>query len=126
MTGQLEHTNLTVADADATAQMLCDLFGWHIRWAGQAINGGRTVHVGTKDRYLAVFTPKTPAASHVESYDIVGGLNHIGVVVDDLDAMEAKVKAAGFTPVNHADYEPGRRFYFHDSDGIEFEVVQYD
>ncbi len=26
---------------------------------------------------------------------------------------------------SHADYEPGRRFYFHDEDGIEFEVVSY-
>ncbi|MGJ8556368.1 MAG: VOC family protein, partial [Sulfitobacter geojensis] len=31
-----------------------------------------------------------------------------------------------FKTSNHADYEPGRRFYFHDTDGVEFEVVQYD
>ena len=36
------------------------------------------------------------------------------------------VLAQGFTTGNHADYEPGRRFYFHDADGIEYEVVQYD
>jgi catechol 2,3-dioxygenase-like lactoylglutathione lyase family enzyme len=52
-------------------------------------------------------------------------LNHVGVVVEDLDATEAKVRAAGFAPHSHADYEPGRRFYFHDRDGIEFEVVSY-
>ena len=28
-------------------------------------------------------------------------------------------------PFNHDDYEPGRRFYFFDWDGIEFEVVSY-
>jgi len=55
----------------------------------------------------------------------VGGLNHIGVVVEDLDAVEAKVLAAGLKTTNHGDYEPGRRFYFHDHDGIEFEVVSY-
>ncbi len=52
-------------------------------------------------------------------------LNHIGVEVDDLDATEARVVAAGLTPFSHADYEPGRRFYFLDPDGIEYEVVSY-
>ena len=43
----------------------------------------------------------------------------------DLNAAEAVVVAAGLEPFNHADYEPGRRFYFFDWDGIEFEVVSY-
>jgi len=46
--------------------------------------------------------------------------------VKDLDDVEARVKKAGFTPVNHANYEPGRRFYLHDHDSIEYEVVAYD
>ncbi len=126
MTATLEHTNLTVTNADATAARLCALFGWHIRWSGPAINGGYTVHVGDDDRYLAVFTPKTPAAPSPSSYDTVSGLNHIGIVVDDLQAVETRVRAAGLTPHSHAEYEPGRRFYFDDPDGIEFEVVAYD
>ena len=52
-------------------------------------------------------------------------LNHIGLVVDDLDGAEAVVAAAGLVPFNHMDYEPGRRFYFFDWDGIEFEIVSY-
>lgn len=126
MTAQIEHANLTVKDADATAAWLCTLFDWQIRWAGPAINGGRSIHVGTRDRYLAVYSPATPAGKAPVSYDIVGGLNHIGIVVDDIKATEAKVVALGFLPEKHADYEPGQRFYFHDHDGIEFEVVQYD
>lgn len=59
------------------------------------------------------------------NYVTTGGLNHIGVAVDDLDAAEERVKAAGLTPTSHADYEPGRRFYFRDEDGIEYEVVSY-
>jgi predicted enzyme related to lactoylglutathione lyase len=47
------------------------------------------------------------------------------VVVDDLDAVEARVAAEGYTAHTHMDYEPGRRFYFDDRDGIEFEVVSY-
>ena len=35
-------------------------------------------------------------------------------------------RAAGFEPHSHADYEPGRRFYFRDHDSIEWEVVSDD
>ena len=123
---RLEHTNFTASDGAATAKWMEDVFGWHIRWQGAAINGGHTIHIGTDDWYLAVFTPKDPAAGGTEnSYVTVGGLNHMAVVVDDLDTTEAKVDAQGFKIHSHADYEPGRRFYFHDNDGIEFEVVQY-
>ena len=47
-------------------------------------------------------------------------LNHVGLLVDDLDAAEEVVRAHGFEPWGHDDYEPGRRFYFFDWDGIEF------
>lgn len=122
----LEHVNFTVPDADRTAQWLCDVFGWKIRWQGSARNGGRSIHVGTEDDYLVVFTPKEGVAANTQGKDVVGAMNHIGVVVDDLDAVEAKVKAQGYKTHNHADYEPGRRFYFDDENGIEFEVVTYD
>ncbi|SFT39183.1 VOC family protein [Sedimentitalea nanhaiensis] len=126
MTARLEHANFTVADPDATAAWMCALFGWHVRWSGAAMQTGRTVHVGTDTAYLALFSPGDPAKPTDDNYQTIGGLNHIAVVVDDIAALEDKVTAAGFTPINHADYEPGRRFYFHDGDGIEYEVVQYD
>ena len=122
----VEHVNVTVTDADKTAALLCTLFDWKIRWQGDAILGGRTVHVGTDDGYLALYTPKKTAAPWQSSYEICGGLNHIGVVVDDLDAAERRVKAAGLDTHNHADYEPGRRFYFNGPDDVEYEVVAYN
>ncbi len=121
----LEHVNLTVSDPEKTAGRLCELFGWHIRWKGAAKYGGTTIHVGTRDSYLAVFSMGDPKPLPDETYFTRGGLNHIGVVVDDLDLVEQRVIAAGFEPHSHADYEPGKRFYFHDEDGIEFEVVSY-
>ena len=126
MPAMLEHTNFTVSDPAATAAWMEQIFGWHIRWQGDAMAGGHTKHVGTDTHYVALYCPGTPAPATEDSYKTVGGLNHIAVVVDDLDATEARVKAQGFISGNHADYEPGRRFYFHDSDGIEYEVVQYD
>lgn len=128
MMAYLEHANITVPDPRKTAAMLSDLFGWHTRWEGAAGDGGYTVHVGNDAGYLALYTGPGGAAKQVStdnSYSRAAELNHIGVVVDDLDAVEAKVKALGFTAHSHADYEPGVRFYFHDADGIEFEVISY-
>ena len=122
---RLEHVNLTVSDPDATAALCADLFGWRVRWSGPAKGGGYAVHVGGEGDYVAVYRPAGATEAAPESYGIVGGLNHVGVVVDDLDGTEAKVRAAGLTPHSHADYEPGRRFYFHDRDGVEWEVVSY-
>lgn len=125
MATRLEHLNMTVSDPKATAAWIERVFGWTIRWEGAGMQTGYTVHIGTDDTYVALFTyPETPAANN-ESYRTKGGLNHWAVVVDDLEDVETRVKAEGFTPINHADYEPGRRFYFHDADGIEVEVVQY-
>jgi glyoxylase I family protein len=123
--GVLEHVNFTVTDPEKTAERLCDLFGWKIRWKGAAKYDGFTVHVGSDDSYLAIYAKGTPGDPAEETYFTRGGLNHIGVVVDDLDVVEARVKAMGYAPHSHADYEPGRRFYFDDEDGIEFEVVSY-
>ena len=121
----LEHVNFTVTDPKATAKRLCDLFGWKIRWEGEAINNGYTVHVGSESSYLAIYSRGNPG-DPANSYETRAGLNHIGIVVDDLDATEARIKAAGIETHSHGDYEPGRRFYFHDPDQIEFEVISYD
>lgn len=126
MTAQLEHANFTVSNPAATAKWMEDIFGWHIRWQGDALSGGHTFHVGTKDRYVALYQPDAPLAAKPDGYTCVGGLNHIAVTVDDLDAVETAVRSQGFQVGDHHEYEPGRRFYFHDGDNIEFEVVQYD
>ena len=122
----LEHINITVPDPTASAATLIDLFGWHIRWQGAAKDDGFSVHVGDTDSYLALYAPATDLTPLGNTYSRVGGLNHVGVVVDDLAKTEARVIAAGYVPHDHGDYEPGLRFYFDGPDGIEFEVVQYD
>ena len=127
MTARIEHINFTVPDPDKTAKWLCDLFGWTVRWTGTAINDGYTVHVGGPDSYLAIYTGPggAPQTKIDNSYGQSGGFNHVGIVVDDLDTIEAGVKKLGFQTHSHADYEPGRRFYFHDDDGVEYEMVSY-
>ena len=124
-TARLEHVNITVTDPKATAATLCKLFGWSVRWQGAAINDGFTVHVGTDTDYLALYRPGKPTTGPTERYTKHGALNHIGLVVPDLDEAEKAVRSAGYTIHSHYDYEPGRRFYFDGDDGVEYEIVSY-
>lgn len=126
MAEMLEHANVTVSDARKTAGWMTRLFGWEIRWEGPAKDGGVSIHVGSKDQYIALYQPARAVQEGTSSYTTRGGLNHLAVVVDDIDSFEKAVEKAGFIPESHADYEPGLRFYFHDNDNIEYEVVQYN
>lgn len=121
---RIEHVNVTVSDPEKTAAMLEALFGWHVRWQGPARDGGLSIHVGDKDTYIALYRepgPIKPPIAHKKS----APLNHIALVVDDLDAVEQRVLAQGIETFNHGDYEPGRRFYFFDRDRVEYEIVSY-
>ncbi len=121
---RIEHVNISVSDPARTAEMLVNLFGWHIRWEGPAIAGGHSIHVGSDTDYLAVYALK-PDINGRAGFAKGAPLNHVGIEVDDLDAIERKVIAQGLVPFSHSDYEPGRRFYFFDLDGIEYEIVSY-
>lgn len=123
-TPRIEHVNITVSDIDRTADMLAKLFDWRIRWRGAAASGGSTIHVGDDANYIAVYAE--PGGARGPKQHAKGKpLNHIGIEVDDLDDIELKVRHLGLRPFGHGDYEPGRRFYFFDADGIEYEVVSY-
>ena len=122
---RLEHVNLTVSNPDRSAAMFAAIFGWHERWRGSpAQGGGSTIHLGDDTSYVALYTG--PDGQHANAHWTKGvPLNHVGVEVDDLAATEARVAAAGLTPFAHGDYALGKRFYFFDPDGIEWEVVSY-
>ena len=118
----LEHVNISVSDPHRTAALLGRLCGWSIRWEGPAMNEGYTVHVGTGTAYLALYCnaqTRQRGAAHAR-------FNHVGLQVSDLDRALDVVQAEGLEPYHLSEYEPGRRFYFRDADGIEFEVVSYE
>jgi catechol 2,3-dioxygenase-like lactoylglutathione lyase family enzyme len=120
-TGRIEHLNETITDPERTSILLMQIFDWHVRWRGTAQNCGHTIHVGSEAHYMALYSHCRPAEGFAKGRP----LNHIGVEVDDLDATEARVRAAGLKTFSHGDYHPGRRFYFFDPDGIEYEIVSY-
>lgn len=121
---RIEHVNITVPDSEHTARLFEQVFGWSVRWRGKAMSGGHTVHVGSADHYLALYSPPAGAGCQAR-FEKGVPLNHIGIEVDDIVAIESRVRAAGFAPFGHDDYEPGRRFYFFDESNIEFEIVSY-
>lgn len=127
-TGKLEHVNMTVSNPQRSADLMRDLFGWHIRWEGPSMLGGHTIHVGSENQYIALYTNEDVKAANNgngPAFRKSQPLNHVAMTVDDLDGVEQKVLAAGLEPYGHYDYDPGRRFYFFDWNGIEFEVVSY-
>ncbi|MBX9859304.1 MAG: VOC family protein [Sphingomonas sp.] len=120
----IEHINLTVSNPEQSAAMVESLFGWHERWRGPSRDGGLSIHVGSDTGYIAFYTG--PDGMHRDiRYPKGEPFNHVGVQVDDLDDVEARVMALGLIPFGHDDYDPGRRFYFLDDNGIEYEVVSY-
>ena len=123
-TPRIEHVNVTVSNPERAARLMQALFGWQVRWKGPARDGGQTIHVGSKEHYLALYTGRDVTYT-ADDFATGRPLNHVGIEVDDLDATEARVVAAGLKPFGHDTYDPGRRFYFLDQDGIEYEVVSY-
>ena len=120
----LEHVNLTVSDVDRSARFYEAALGLKVRWKGVLSDGRRAVHVGDERHYLALFeTPETgPARSDYRAV----GVNHFGFVVNDLEAMKTRLVSLGTPPISEQEYEPGRRLYFLDPDGVEVELVEYD
>jgi catechol 2,3-dioxygenase-like lactoylglutathione lyase family enzyme len=126
---RIEHVNITVTDPERTARLLAGLFDWHVRWRGPARDGGTNIHIGSDSQYISLYGARPgaapPGAGPTHPFAKGKPLNHIGVEVADLAAAEALVLAAGLQPFGHDSYEPGRRFYFFDQDGIEYELVSY-
>lgn len=122
---KLEHANLSVTDVDAMTRFLTTAFPeFGVRGEGLDGAGRPWRHVGTRDFYVAL--QAVPENRQRRPYGDDTGLNHLGWEVEDLAALEARMRAAGFAPNMHADPHPARaRSYFYDPDGNDWEFVQY-
>ena len=79
----IEHVNLTVTNPARTAALMERLFDWHIRWEGPARDGGTSIHVGDERFYIALYAPPGEPEARFPKGE---PLNHVGILVDDLDA----------------------------------------
>jgi hypothetical protein len=115
----LEHANLSVGSIDAMLRFLQAAFPeCRVRGRGEQ-NGVPWVHVGVDDSYVALTEVGQPVPE-------VGDLNHLGYVVDDLEAVAQRLAAAGFREGFQSPPHPYRkRRYFHDADDREWEFVEY-
>lgn len=121
----LEHVNFTVADLDRSIDFYCRLLDLRLRWRRAGSDGvTAAAHVGDDRHYLALFEARPGSSRPQPDYESVG-LNHFGFVVDDLDAARERLASLGVTAHSEASYDPGRRLYFYDPDGIEVELVEY-
>ncbi|MCH8622530.1 VOC family protein [Undibacterium sp. TS12] len=127
----LEHANLTVPDIDQAIDFLQALEpGFRVRHdqTEQLANGQRRwVHVGNENVYIALqqaepgSQPQMPRRTY-ENY----GINHLGWVVDDLDAVMSRLNQRGYKLSLLISNEPfRRRAYYHDAAGFEWEMIQY-
>jgi catechol 2,3-dioxygenase-like lactoylglutathione lyase family enzyme len=122
MTVRLDHANVNVRDLDGTVRFLATACPeLRVRGAG-TYYGSRWVHVGNDDAYVALYETRARA----EERPAASGLNHLGFEVDDVDAVRARLAAAGYRDVTTPNAHPHRRrIYFEDAEGNDWEFVQY-
>ena len=123
---RLEHANISVRDFDAMTRFLQAAFpDFRVRREGRK-DGRRWAHIGTADTYIAVNEASAEPAEAWQPYSGKPGVNHLGYEVDDVDALQARLAAAGFRDSTYPNNHPHRkRVYFYDADGNDWEFVQY-
>ncbi|OYU72335.1 MAG: lactoylglutathione lyase, partial [Burkholderiales bacterium PBB5] len=127
-TATLEHANITLLQIEPVLQLLLTaLPGWRVRgqgtmdWFGKPI---RWLHVGTDSQYLALQDGGEGRGPAWQSHQV--GVKHLGLVVDDLDALVARLQAAGIAMDHPGGSHPHRRSaYYHLGDLVQLEFMQY-
>lgn len=117
----LEHIHLNVDSLAASRDFLqAALPAIVLRGCGDAPGYGPWLHIGDEDSFIAL--TEAPGSAPP------AGLRHIGLVVDDVEALMARLQAAGYAPADSSalDSHPyRRRVYYVDGNGLDWEFVQY-
>jgi catechol 2,3-dioxygenase-like lactoylglutathione lyase family enzyme len=127
MTLRLEHANLVVRDIDAAVRFLqTALPGFALRFDGHNERGQRWVHLGTPSCYIALSSATVQPLQPWVPYAGRPGVNHLAFEVDDVQALRARMLAAGYADTTVPNAHPARRrVYFSDADGNDWEFVEY-
>ncbi|MCJ7591429.1 MAG: VOC family protein [Woeseiaceae bacterium] len=126
MTTRMEHANLHVRHFDDAVRFLQTAFP-EFRVRSESVRDGlRWMHIGTDDTYIALNEASQTSADTRLPYDGQPGFNHLGYEVDDVDALQLRLAAAGFRDSTYPNKHAHRkRVYFNDADGNDWEFVQY-
>ena len=126
MSIRLEHANITVRDIDAAVHFIkTALPDFHVRreWNDDR---ERWLHIGNDDNYIALVQAKQELSQQREPYAGTPGINHLGYEVDDVEALRERLVTAGYEDSTYPNSHPHRkRVYFNDSEGNDWEFVQY-
>lgn len=125
----VEHANITVLDLDEAVKFITTAFPhFEVRGDGEENHGDwklKWLHVGTDDTYIAFMTTDVAASSDRKPQDATG-MNHVGFVIDDTEAMKERMVAAGYKAGYATPHHPCRkRLYVTDPTGLSWEFVQY-
>lgn len=120
----LEHANITVSNLSAAIHFFQTAFP-DFRIRAKGAERREWVHLGNDTTYIAINQFDGEKIIDRENYDDLG-INHIGFVVEDVNAIANQLTDAGYKRDYPRQEEKFRtREYFADSDGNEYEFVQY-
>ncbi len=120
----LEHANITVNNLDQAIHFFNTAFpSWEIRGGGES--NKKWIHMGTENTYMAINEKVEESTAKAHNYYKVG-INHLGFVVENVDEIADRLLEAGYKRNYERTAEEFRiREYFLDTDGNEFEFIQY-
>lgn len=132
MQSYVEHANISVSNLDRAVNFFSTAlpdFTIRKRWT---IDDDEWAHVGTDSSYVALVMPLHSAAPRPDGIrkGMSGfGFNHVGFVVEDVDATQQRLLDAGFKGGYNGgeiiEHPSRKSVYFLDTDGNEFEFMQY-
>jgi hypothetical protein len=130
-TSRLEHLNVTLTDLDRATRALQALVPeWTVRGAGTWDDGaGRMLpwrHVGDDFQYLSLY--QTPPGDKLRAAGSGVAFNHLALVVDDLDAALARLRALDI-PLDHIGGSTEHRrsaYVVIEPERLQIELVAYD
>ena len=128
---RLEHLNVNLTDLDrATRALQAILPHWTVRGAGTWADDDGTLHawrhVGDDFQYLALY--QTPSGRTLSASGGGSAFNHLGLVVDDIDAALARLRALGI-PLDHVGGSTEHRrsaYVVIEPERLQIELVAYD
>ena len=120
--------NITVPNIDAAINFLKIVApDFKIRKDNKSSDSYRWVHIGNESYYFALqeahldATPKERLQPY-KNY----GLNHIALIVSNIEGIEKKLIDSGYKKGIEAPIEKYRkRIYYFDDSGFEWELVEY-
>lgn len=124
----LEHVNITVPDIDEAIKFLKTVaLDFHVRIDKKPPGSFRWAHIGNNEYYFALQEPHIDSVAEESKQTYKNyGVNHIGIVVDDISVVEGRLLEAGYKRGISTPTEKYRkRLYFYDGFGFEWELIEY-